>query len=213
LRWFERWKFVVFGRERKKRTICDVAVLAIVTSRVVCCGFGSMDTSEKMGDLQVQNQPTIGGGAASKQIVHVRGDSESELDLLFSVLNSRDQKPPTRSFRDMNLPLSFFRPPDPKPAGCHSRDGSLDGAVGVQYAAHPSHGVQTVSMSNVFHSRSHSSPAQLPLSLSVAPQTPQQHMKQGSADAGGIDGSLNQQQGAWVNGALPLNNNNKYFLK
>jgi len=177
-----------------------------------------MDTSENMGDLQAQQQQMNGG--TSKQIVHVRGDSETELDLLFSVLNSRDQKPPTRSFRDMNLPLSFFRPPDPKPPGCHSRDGSLDGAGGVQYTAgvsHPSHGGPTVSMQNVFHSRSHSSPAQLPLTLSVAPHTPavqQQHMKQGSADAGGIDGGLHHQHSAWTNGTMPQNvNNNKFFMK
>jgi len=179
-----------------------------------------------MGDLQQQSaaaQQTVNGGT-SKQIVHVRGDSESELDLLFSVLNSRDQKPPTRSFRDMNLPLSFFRPPDPKPAGYHSRDGSLDGAAGdMPYGT--SHG-PTVSMpSNVFHSRSHSSPAQLPLTLSVAPQTPQgaqqqqQHMKQGSVDAGLVDvvGGLHHQHGAaaWhTNGALPPHGvTNKFFMK
>lgn len=177
-----------------------------------------MDTSEKMGDLQPQQQQT-NGGATTKQIVHVRGDSETELDLLFSVLNSREQKPPTRSFRDMNLPLSFFRPPDPKPAGCHSRDGSLDGTVGgVQYIHPASHGAPTtVSMQNVFHSRSHSSPAQLPLTLSVAPQpTPagQQHMKQGSADAGGgIDSGLHYQRTAWTNGTPPQQINNKFFMK
>jgi len=175
-----------------------------------------MDTSEKMGDLQAQQQQTNGG--TSKQIVHVRGDSETELDLLFSVLNSRDQKPPTRSFRDMNLPLSFFRPPDPKPAGCHSREGSLDGA-GVQYtggASHPSHGGPMASMPNVFHSRSHSSPAQLPLSLSVAPQMPsgqQQHMKHESADAGGVDGGLHHQQSSWTNGTLAQNVSNKFFMR
>jgi len=176
-----------------------------------------MDTSEKMVDLQAQQQQTNGG--TSKQIVHVRGDSETELDLLFSVLNSRDQKPPTRSFRDMNLPLSFFRPPDPKPAGCHSRDGSLDAASGVQYTggvSHPSHGGPMASMSNVFHSRSHSSPAQLPLSLSVAPQTPsghQQHMKQDSVDSSGVDSGLHHQQSAWPNGAFAQNINNKFFMK
>jgi len=175
-----------------------------------------MDTSEKMGDLQAQQQTSNGG--TSKQIVHVRGDSETELDLLFSVLNSRDQKPPTRSFRDMNLPLSFFRPPDPKPSGCHSRDGSLDAASGLQYTSsvsHASHGGPTPSMSSVFHSRSHSSPAQLPLSLSVAPPIPagqQQHIKQGSADAGGTDG-LHHQQAAWTNGVLPQNASNKFFMK
>jgi len=173
-----------------------------------------------MGDLQAQQQAN---GGTSKQIVHVRGDSETELDLLFSVLNSRDQKPPTRSFRDMNLPLSFFRPPDPKPAGYHSRDGSLDGTGDVQYTggvSHPSHGGPTVSMPNVFHSRSHSSPAQLPLTLSVAPQTPagqpqqqQQHMKQGSADAGVVDGGLHHQQAAWhTNGSLSQNVSNKFFM-
>ena len=166
-----------------------------------------------MGDLQQTN----GGGATSKQIVHVRGDSETELDLLFSVLNSREQKPPTRSFRDMNLPLSFFRPPDPKPAGYHSRDGSLDAAGDLPYVS--LHG-PTASMPSVFHSRSHSSPAQLPLTLSVAPQTPQpgqQHMKQGSADAGVVDvGGLHHQHGAaWhTNGALPPPHvNNKFFMK
>ena len=190
----------------------DIVFSVVVTPSVGSTIF-AMDTSEKMGDLQAQQQQT--NGAPSKQIVHVRGDSETELDLLFSVLNSRDQKPPTRSFRDMNLPLSFFRPPDPKPAGCHSRDGSLDVQHNNGAMSHATHGGPTATMPNVFHSRSHSSPAQLPLSLSVAPQTPsgpQQHMKQGSADAGGVDG-LRHQQGSWTNGALAQNASNTFFMK
>jgi len=176
-----------------------------------------METVDKVGDLQQQANV----GANAKQIVHVRGDSETELDLLFSVLNSRDQKPPIRSFRDMNLPPSFFRPPDPKPAGYHSREGSLDGVSAANQLIGGAVRQQGTGNVNVFHSRSHSSPAQLPLApLSVAP-TPG-HLKQGSADAGGglpsVDTGISSQQQlrGWPAPSANSNqhqNNNKYFIR
>lgn len=157
-------------------------------------------------------------------VMHVRGDSETELDLLFSVLNSNEQpKPSTRSFRDMNLPLSFFRPPDPKlqqQSGCHSRDGSID-FNRFQGAAQQ----QQQGGLPIFHSRSHSSPAQLPLPMSIAPAPGGGggHMKQGSVDGLIDDLSLQQQQqhqlqqqqqpNGWCSSGNTAAANQKYFMK
>ena len=46
------------------------------------------------------------------QIVHVRGDSDSDLEALFSVLHNMDtSRPPSSSYKNRKLPASFFRPP------------------------------------------------------------------------------------------------------
>jgi len=103
----------------------------------------------------------------NKLFMHIRGDSETELDLLFSVLNSNEAQQ-TQTFRNKNLPLSFFQPPEPK-TGAHNRDGSVDGAfASAQCAA----AAEVVRRQNDvgFHSRSHSSPANLPLAFSFAPK-------------------------------------------
>lgn len=107
-------------------------------------------------------------------VVHVRGDSETELDLLFSVLNNNEPKrhPTGQAYRNKNLPLSFFRPPRPRPGGGHSREVSLD------YDS-AGNSVET----GVYHSRSHSSPAKLPISLSLAPVDVKfEHLKNGFID-------------------------------
>jgi len=58
------------------------------------------------------------------QIVHVRGDSDSDLEALFSVLHNMDAtRPPSSSYKNRKLPASFFRPPDPK-SGVHGRSVS-----------------------------------------------------------------------------------------
>ena len=105
----------------------------------------------------------------SEQIVHVRTDSDSQLDALFNVLKPKpgQQSPSNIPFAQRNLPPSFFTPPDPRP-GNHSRESSTDS---TQYGTGKIPAGLTVS-----HARSVSSPAQLPTAgLSPAPQP--QHVK------------------------------------
>ncbi|XP_061576424.1 transcriptional coactivator YAP1 isoform X2 [Cololabis saira] len=85
---------------------------------------------------------------AGHQIVHVRGDSETDLEALFNaVMNPKGTiVPPSVPMRMRKLPQSFFHPPEPK---SHSRQASTDGGSG---------GVLTPQ-----HVRAHSSPASLQL--------------------------------------------------
>lgn len=99
------------------------------------------------------------GGAppAGQQIVHVRGDSQTELEALFSaVMNpSKAQRHPAPvPMRMRKLPDSFFRQPDPRG---HSRQASSDGGVCGSLTPH--------------HVRAHSSPASLPVN-SLSTQAP-----------------------------------------
>ncbi|XP_028581981.1 transcriptional coactivator YAP1 isoform X6 [Podarcis muralis] len=96
-----------------------------------------------------------GGGAAvsgpppaGHQIVHVRGDSETDLEALFNaVMNPKGANVPhTLPMRLRKLPDSFFKPPEPK---AHSRQASTD--AGTAGALTPQ------------HVRAHSSPASLQL--------------------------------------------------
>ncbi|KAM6140294.1 transcriptional coactivator YAP1 isoform 4-T4 [Pterocles gutturalis] len=98
-----------------------------------------------------------GGGAppAGHQIVHVRGDSETDLEALFNaVMNPKGANVPhTLPMRLRKLPDSFFKPPEPK---AHSRQASTD--AGTAGALTPQ------------HVRAHSSPASLQLGA-VSPGT------------------------------------------
>ncbi|XP_053241657.1 transcriptional coactivator YAP1 isoform X1 [Podarcis raffonei] len=97
-----------------------------------------------------------GGGSAAvsgpppagHQIVHVRGDSETDLEALFNaVMNPKGANVPhTLPMRLRKLPDSFFKPPEPK---AHSRQASTD--AGTAGALTPQ------------HVRAHSSPASLQL--------------------------------------------------
>lgn len=127
-----------------------------------------------------QQQP--GGGAvpgappAGHQIVHVRGDSETDLEALFNaVMNPKGANvPQTVPMRLRKLPDSFFKPPEPK---AHSRQASTD--VGTAGTLTPQ------------HIRAHSSPASLQLGT-VSPGAltptgvvpggapPSQHLRQSS---------------------------------
>ncbi|XP_063161927.1 transcriptional coactivator YAP1 isoform X5 [Candoia aspera] len=126
-------------------------------------------------------QPQPGGGAVSgpppagHQVVHVRGDSETDLEALFNaVMNPKGANVPhTLPMRLRKLPDSFFKPPEPK---AHSRQASTD--AGTAGALTPQ------------HVRAHSSPALLgtvsPGALtpsSVVPgAAPSQHLRQSSFD-------------------------------
>ncbi|XP_061608244.1 transcriptional coactivator YAP1-like isoform X1 [Phyllopteryx taeniolatus] len=102
-----------------------------------------------------------GGGSAppaGQQVVHVRGDSQSELEALFSaVMNPTKsaQQPASLPMRMRKLPDSFFKPPDPR---THSRQASSDGGVCASLTPH--------------HVRAHSSPASLPVNMPDAAAAP-----------------------------------------
>ncbi|XP_035183937.1 transcriptional coactivator YAP1 isoform X6 [Oxyura jamaicensis] len=101
-------------------------------------------------------QPPGGGPPpAGHQIVHVRGDSETDLEALFNaVMNPKGANVPhTLPMRLRKLPDSFFKPPEPK---AHSRQASTD--AGTAGALTPQ------------HVRAHSSPASLQLGA-VSPGT------------------------------------------
>uniref|UniRef100_A0A8C5QBS0 Yes1 associated transcriptional regulator n=1 Tax=Leptobrachium leishanense TaxID=445787 RepID=A0A8C5QBS0_9ANUR len=97
--------------------------------------------------------------AAGNQIVHVRGDSETDLEALFNaVINPKTgNMPQTLPMRMRKLPDSFFKQPEPK---SHSRQASTDG--GSAGALTPQ------------HVRAHSSPASLQLgAVSAGALSPQ----------------------------------------
>uniref|UniRef100_A0A9J8CGG7 Yes1 associated transcriptional regulator n=1 Tax=Cyprinus carpio carpio TaxID=630221 RepID=A0A9J8CGG7_CYPCA len=110
---------------------------------------------------------------AGHQIIHVRGDSETDLEALFNaVMNPKNAiTPPSVPMRMRKLPDSFFKPPEPK---SHSRQASTD--AGTAGTLTPQ------------HVRAHSSPASLQLGA-VSPGTlssmgpanaPPQHLRQSS---------------------------------
>ncbi|MEE6472893.1 hypothetical protein FKM82_009768 [Ascaphus truei] len=106
-----------------------------------------------MMDPGPQQQPPPAAPAsqpppAGHQIVHVRGDSETDLEALFNaVMNPKTGNlPQTLPMRMRKLPDSFFKQPEPK---SHSRQASTDG--GSAGALTPQ------------HVRAHSSPASLQL--------------------------------------------------
>lgn len=114
------------------------------------------------------------------QIVHIRGDSDSELQALFdSVLKPDAHRPLQVPFRLRNLPDSFFKPPptgskSPSVASnSHSRENSADLTFN---GAPPGPGP-------IHHSRAHSSPASLQQTMQVGQQrVVHQHIKQQSCD-------------------------------
>uniref|UniRef100_A0AAQ4PCI8 WW domain-containing protein n=1 Tax=Gasterosteus aculeatus aculeatus TaxID=481459 RepID=A0AAQ4PCI8_GASAC len=113
-----------------------------------------------------QHNPPVG-----HQIVHVRGDSETDLEALFNaVMNPKNTiVPPSVPMRMRKLPDSFFKPPEPK---SHSRQASTDAGTGGVLTPH--------------HVRAHSSPASLQLgavtggSMSGMPPPSPQHLRQSS---------------------------------
>ncbi|TKS82982.1 Transcriptional coactivator YAP1 [Collichthys lucidus] len=90
-----------------------------------------------------------GAPPAGQQIVHVRGDSQTELEALFSAVmnpSKATRQPASLPMRMRKLPDSFFRQPDSRG---HSRQASSDGGVCGSLTPH--------------HVRAHSSPASLPV--------------------------------------------------
>ncbi|GAB1600322.1 transcriptional coactivator YAP1-like isoform X2 [Argonauta hians] len=105
------------------------------------------------------------------QVVHVRGDSDSDLEALFKAAMNPAEVPHQVPLRMRNLPASFFTPPDPTQQKQHSREGSTD-----------STGAGSGSVLTIAHPRAHSSPASLTQTLSAAPPPSSQHVRQHSYD-------------------------------
>nr|D6C652.1 RecName: Full=Transcriptional coactivator YAP1-A; Short=Yes-associated protein 1-A; Short=xYAP; AltName: Full=Protein yorkie homolog-A; AltName: Full=Yes-associated protein YAP65 homolog A [Xenopus laevis]ADC43261.1 yes-associated protein 65 [Xenopus laevis] len=101
--------------------------------------------SQQQPSAPAQQPPPVG-----HQVVHVRTDSETDLEALFNaVMNPKNANlPQTLPMRMRKLPDSFFKQPQPE-AKSHSRQASTDG--GSAGALTPQ------------HVRAHSSPASLQL--------------------------------------------------
>lgn len=100
---------------------------------------------QTLGDMDAHR----GAPPAGQQIVHVRGDSQTELEALFSAVmnpSKSARQPSSLPMRMRKLPDSFFRQPDSRG---HSRQASSDGGVCGSLTPH--------------HVRAHSSPASLPV--------------------------------------------------
>ena len=141
-------------------------------------------------------------------VVHVGKNSETDLEALFSVLNDKDANQ-NNSFRSRNMPASFFNPPEPR----HSRDNSLDSSSFQSVHTRPVSGLAANTAGiNISHSRSRSSPAQLPHALmSAAPAALPMHLKQQSLAGEFTDevgNSTTSNNPTWKN-----SNDQLYFMK
>jgi len=130
-------------------------------------------------------------------IIHVREDSASELEALFTIsLNRNAEKPLQVPLRLRNLPESFWKPPTfgSKSPSVHSRENSLDNSLGqgpFSPGPIPSPGPPNIGS---HHSRANSCPATLGQTLAVAQQhqnhalnQQNHHLRQHSYDVGGGD--------------------------
>jgi len=130
-------------------------------------------------------------------IIHVREDSASELEALFTIsLNRNAEKPLQVPLRLRNLPESFWKPPTfgSKSPSVHSRENSLDNSLGQgPFSPGP---IASPGPPNIgsHHSRANSCPATLGQTLAVAQQhqnhalnQQNHHLRQHSYDVGGGD--------------------------
>ena len=112
------------------------------------------------------------------QVVHVRENSDHELEAMFKAVLNNNENRGGIPFRDRNLPASFFTPPKPQKQIMpnHSREGSNDST------GYPSPGVRTTGPPTaIHHGRCQSSPAMLQQTqFSTLP--PPQHARQRSCD-------------------------------
>lgn len=113
------------------------------------------------------------------QVVHVRGDSDSDLEALFKIAMNPTEAPPQIPLRMRNLPASFFKPPDPTQQKPHS--GSREGSTESTTTGPGGTGGGTSGLT-IAHPRAHSSPASLTQTLSAAPPPSSQHVRQHSYD-------------------------------
>ena len=136
-------------------------------------------------------------------IVHVRANSEQEMNELFAVVQNpgTHQVQLQRPLRLRNLPASFWTPPQQggtKSPSCHSRENSLDNSLkdpfspGAKSVGSPQpaqqQGPQVQPPAQPQHNRSQSAPVELQQTLSVVQQQQQTqqhvHLRQPSYDVG-----------------------------
>jgi len=129
---------------------------------------------------QQQQQMRTRVEQCGNQILRVRGDSDLDMEALFSVLHDRNCSTPSiSSFKNRKLPASFFRPPDPKPCPHNSHDCGSDCAAVCKGLIHTGNNSTSTSRTPVIsHGRSMSSPVQLHHSHNSSPQ----HIRQSSMD-------------------------------
>ncbi|XP_048389002.1 transcriptional coactivator YAP1 isoform X2 [Stegostoma tigrinum] len=139
-----------------------------------------------MDPSQQQQQGTgTGPGAAvpraGHQIVHVRGDSETDLEALFNaVMNPKNSNvPQSVPMRLRKLPDSFFKQPEPK---SHSRQASTDGPNAPPLQPQ--------------HVRAHSSPASLLSAAATAAAPPASGSSGSSGSASPAAAAVSQGSGS-----------------
>lgn len=129
----------------------------------------------------------------NKQVhIHVREDSDSDLERLFDIAMNKGARPLQIPLRMRNLPASFWQPPTmgSKSPSVHSRENSLDNSSGF-----PDQGSPQPAPPAGHHSRANSCPATLGQTLAVAQQHQNQahqhlHLRQQSYDVGGNEDPL-----------------------
>lgn len=116
---------------------------------------------------------------SGSQVVHVRENSDHELEAMFNAALNNDSRRGI-PLRERDLPPSFFTPPKPQKQQMpiHSREGSAD-STGYSSTNHT--GVRTSVPPTIHHGRTQSSPAMLQQTqFSALP--PPQHARQRSCD-------------------------------
>ena len=150
--------------------------------------------------------PDQSDGSKVPPVIHVRADSDSCLEELFTF----GLKPPgaqpmmQKPLRQRNLPQSFFNPPNcggSRSPSCHSRENSFDSSSLVHHQQPYSPMQQPVGspqpqggaagVPQPVHTRAHSSPANLQQTLAAVQQQQQQqqqhfHLRQPSCDVSGV---------------------------
>lgn len=133
------------------------------------------------------NPNGLQNGQHKNQIIHIRGDSDSELQALFDTVlqPNASQRPKQVPLRLRKLPNSFFNPPSvgsksPHGSVVHSRENSVDSTLNpMRYTRSHTHARLNTHSLFLYHSRSplttaaqhsraHSSPATLEATYSVA---------------------------------------------
>lgn len=169
-------------------------------------------------DMPENDDKVVGEPQKGSHVVHVRADSDSELQALFDcVLKPSKQMPLQKPFKMRNLPASFFKPPahrqSPAPTVSHSRESSADSTYGGANGGglRVSGAMSPVGQSPApQHFRHHSSPASLQQTFAVAQQPPLGgHAKQHSYDA--LSEDMTPLPPGWEQARTPQGQ--LYFLK
>lgn len=150
----------------------------------------------------------------SKQVsIHIREDSDSELQALFDIPLKGGQRPLQVPMRMRNFPPSFWQPPvlGSKSPSVHSRENSLDNSCGP-FSPDP---VASPQPPVGHHSRANSCPANLGQTLAVSLQhqnhaLQNHHLRQQSYDVGGGGDDLGPLPPGWEMAKAP--NGQIYFM-